>query len=434
MRGPFFSVSIDTRTARGIIIYTCTDTLIITNKSHVNALHYITSESLCEPSSEPSKSNLEAGRCAMKRAPYELPLASRVSNRSVYRFRTADGVVSKQSFREPELLLLEELWGADLGRLLCVQANYGVVGTVLSAVADSVEMAESSARAAQLCERNIRENDADASVSVIADCTTYEREFDSVVYAPKQYTPLAIGKQRIADALSVLREDGGLYLAASKRTGLTRYEECLRNIATDVTRISERGDYRLLEARRAIERPTYVTPQRIQTTVNGVDLTFVSVPGLFAANALDDGTRLLLETVPIEEGERVLDLCCGYGAIGAYAARTGCDVWLSDDDRVATLCAKRSLRASEAEGTVVTADCTEGMRSQVDSVLCNPPTHAGSGVLSELFAGVCDLLAPDGQLTVVHHCTLDLQKHLTTVGTVETHRTGAEHVVMTVTP
>lgn len=69
-------------------------------------------------------------------------------------------------------------------------------------------MTETSARAAQLCERNIRENDADATVSVVADCTSDERAFDSVVYAPKQYTPLAIGKQRIADALSVLRPEG----------------------------------------------------------------------------------------------------------------------------------------------------------------------------------------------------------------------------------
>lgn len=404
------------------------------SESHVNVLQYITSKSLCEPSSEPSKPDFEAGGCAMKRAPYELSLASRVTNRSVYRFQTADGVVSKQSFRDPELLLLEALWDVDLGQLLCLEANYGVLGIVLSAVADSVEMTETSARAAQLCERNIRENDADATVSVVADCTSDERAFDSVVYAPKQYTPLAIGKQRIADALSVLRPEGSLYLAASKRTGLTRYEECLRDIATDVTRISERGDYRLLEARGAIERPTYVTPKEIHATVNGVDLTLVSVPGLFAANALDDGTRLLLETVTIEKGERVLDLCCGYGAIGVYAARTGCDLWLSDDDCIATLCAKRSLRASKAEGTVVTADCTEGIRSQVDRILCNPPTHAGSGVLSELFAGVRDLLAPDGQLTLVHHHELDLQKHLTTVGTVETRRTGAEHVVVNVTP
>lgn len=376
----------------------------------------------------------------MKRAPYELTLASRVSSaRSEYRFRTADGVVSKQSFREAELLLLDALWDVPLGHFLCLEANYGVVGTVLSEQADSVEMTESSARAVQLCAHNSRENDAGASVSLPSDLTTHERAFDTVAYAPKQYTPLSIGKQRIADALSVLRPNGCLYLAASKQTGLTRYEACLREIAADVTLVSERGEYRLLEARGHVsDPPTYVTPRRIHATVNGIDLTLLSVPGLFAANALDSGSRLLLETIEneIKDHERVLDLCCGYGAFGVYAASVAdCDVWLSDDDCLATACAKRSLRASGAVGTVVTADCVEdsAIPRSVDRILCNPPTHAGTGVLSELFTGARAVLAPDGQLTMVHHRELDLREHLTGFDGVKITHTGSDHVVLNAT-
>ena len=78
----------------------------------------------------------------------ELALESRVDDaRPTYRFRAADGVHSKSSFRDSELLLLEELWDAQTGRLLCPEANYGVVGTVLAGVTTDVRMTESSARA-----------------------------------------------------------------------------------------------------------------------------------------------------------------------------------------------------------------------------------------------------------------------------------------------
>lgn len=373
----------------------------------------------------------------MKRTPYELSLASHVSGtRPTYRFRTADGVVSKQSFRTAELLLLEGLWDASLGRLLDPEANYGVVGTVLADAADSVAMTESSTRAAQLCERNVRENDADASVSVVSDLTTLDSEFDTVAYAPKRYTPLSLGKQRIADALSVLRPEGRLYLAASKQTGLTRYDACLNEIATDISYLSERNGYHLLEATRpeSVTPPAYVSPRFLQPTVNGIDLELITVPGVFSASGLDDGTRLLMETVDIDDGERVLDLCCGYGAIGVYAARIAdCDVWLSDDNKLATHCAKNSLCASRVEGTVVTADCVEGVSRTFDSVLCNPPTHAGSGVLSELFAGIDDVLAPDGQLTIVHHRELDLRNYLSFSAN-GVRRTGTNHIVQSYRP
>lgn len=374
----------------------------------------------------------------MKRAPYELALESRVSGaRPTYRFRTADGVCSKQSFRDAELLLVESLWDENLGRLLDLRANYGVVGTVLAEQATCVRMVESSARAAQLCELNAIENSVDVSTTVVADITSLNGPFDEVAYAPKPYTPLTVGKQYIADALSLLRPDGRLFLAASKRSGLSRYEECLREIAADVGQRAEREGCTLLEATRpaAFDSPRYVSTREIRPKIDGMSLSLVTLPGLFSASKLDDGTRLLLETVDVEDGEKVLDVCCGYGAIGTYAGRVAdCEVWLSDDDRIATACTECSLDASDVDGTVVTADCAEGVSGETfDRVLCNPPTHAGDGVLAELFAGVRDVLAPDGELVVVHHRALDLRTYLPQFRSIEMRRIGDEHVVLTAT-
>lgn len=371
----------------------------------------------------------------MKRTPYQLTLESRVPDaQPKYRFDTADGVCSKREFRDAELLLVESLWDVDLGRLLVVEANYGVVPIVLAERARSVRMAESSARATRLCERNAAANDVNATATLVADVTTIDGLFDSVAYAPKPFVPISVGKQRIADALSLVPPGGSVYLAASKQAGLTRYEECLDEIAGTVREIASAGSYSLLEATRPqpFDPPTYVSPRAIAPEIDDTTLSLVTTPGLFSADSLDDGTRLLLENVTVEENDRVLDLCCGYGAIGTYAGRTAdCDVWLSDDDRLATACAERSLSASGVEGTVVTADCVDGVSDRTfDRVFCNPPTHAGRDVLRELFTGVHDVLAPGGELTLVHHRALDLHAHLEQFDSIERIQTGDEHVVL----
>lgn len=371
----------------------------------------------------------------MKRAPYQLTLQSNVSDiRPTFRFHTADGVCSKHDFRRAELLLVNELWDTDLGRLLTVEANYGVVGIVLADRATEACMAESSARAVQLCARNARENHVDVSTTLIADVTTLDGHFDTVAYAPKPDTSLEIAQQRLVDGLAVLRSEGRLYVSASRATGLTRYERTLGEIGVSVERIAESGGYSLLKATAppGFQPPTYVSPRALNPVVNGTTLSLISVDGLFSSSRLDDGTRLLLETASFTDACRVLDICCGHGAIGTYAGRTAdCEVWLSDDDCVATTCAECSLEASGVDATVVTADCAEGVSEQTfDTVVCNPPTHAGNGVLSELFYGIQDILAPDGSLWLVHHRALDLGSHLSAFDTDRCHRRTGEYVVL----
>jgi 16S rRNA (guanine1207-N2)-methyltransferase len=86
------------------------------------------------------------------------------------------------------------------------------------------------------------------------------------------------------------------------------------------------------------------------------------------------------------------------------------------------------------DGTVVTADCLEGVADRTfDRVLCNPPTHAGADVLAELFDGAHGVLAAAGRLEVVHHRALDLRRYLSRFDAIDRVRTGAEHVVLRAT-
>lgn len=385
-------------------------------------------------------------------ARYDLALESRVADGGdEYRFRTADGVCSKRSFRPPELLLADVLWDAGVDSLLVPEANYGVVGVLLAARCERVAMTASSARAARLCEANAAANCVDADVSLMAGIDVLSREvdggdgeaggdvtrrFDAVAFAPKPYAPIDVTAQRLVDAASRLDPGGRVYLAASERTGLNRYEPVLEDVAERVDCVAERGDCRVLEARIGTggvdDVSEYVASRAFEATVDGVSLSLVSLPGVFSATGLDDGTRLLAETATVGDGDRVLDLCCGYGALGAYAASVAdCDLVLSDDDRVATACAERTLDATGVDGTVVTADGVSGVAGECfDRILCNPPTHATDHVLADLFDGARDVLARDGTLFAVYHRDLDLRPQLAAFAEVEGVATGGEHVVV----
>jgi 16S rRNA (guanine1207-N2)-methyltransferase len=375
---------------------------------------------------------------ALSRQGPALALGSRVEDgQPRYEFHTADGCCSPDAFRPAALALLEACWGADLGRLLVPEANYGVVGCVLAGVADAVTMTETSARAAACCERNLATNGVDATVSTTAHPADPGSTFDTVAYAPKPYTPVAVGKQRVANALASLAPGGTLYVAGSTNTGLGRYEDCLADLAGRVETVHD-GEARVVAATRpdTVAPPAFVEPRAFAATVDGVELSLVSVPGTFSAGHLDHGTRLLLETASVADGERVLDLCCGYGPVGAYAgAVADCDLWLTDDDAVSAACAERTLAETGVEGTVVTADAVSGVADRgFDRVLSNPPTHAGDAVLSDLFSGVAGVLTSSGSATVVHHRRLDLSRHFERFRSVETLATGEEHVVVRLEP
>lgn len=59
----------------------------------------------------------------------------------------------------------------------------------------------------------------------------------------------------------------------------------------------------------------------ISDVINGIDLRMNTSNDLFSPSGLDLGTRAMLETRPAQAGERILDLGCGAGWVGIYAAK-----------------------------------------------------------------------------------------------------------------
>lgn len=144
---------------------------------------------------------------------------------------------------------------------------------------------------------------------------------------------------------------------------------------------------------------------QVQAELLGKTFRFTTAPGLFSADRVDDGTRLLLEHLPTFEPRRVLDLGCGYGALGLpIAARfPNARFVLADRD---TLAVEFSRRNAESNGlTNVEARPSLGYRDvddgEWDWVLCNVPARIGDQAIAYILGEGARRLAAGGELRVV---------------------------------
>lgn len=144
----------------------------------------------------------------------------------------------------------------------------------------------------------------------------------------------------------------------------------------------------------------------VRATLLGRPLALATAHGLFSADRVDDGTRLLLAHLPARAPSDVLDLGCGYGALGlaVAAAHESACVTLVDRDLVAVAYAARN---AEAMG-LLRARALGGLGyreldvdARFDWVLCNVPARIGERAITYLMAEGARRLRPHGEVRVV---------------------------------
>ncbi|NJP44008.1 methyltransferase [Actinacidiphila epipremni] len=147
--------------------------------------------------------------------------------------------------------------------------------------------------------------------------------------------------------------------------------------------------------------------------------------GVFCADRLDLGTRLLLTHLPRREGQdRVIDLGCGNGVLGTAAAvaNPGSEVVFTDESHQALASAEATFHANAAleareRARFVLADAAAGVPAgSADLVLNNPPFHSHRATTDatarRMFGTARAALHPGGELWVVanrhlgHHTRL----------------------------
>lgn len=139
--------------------------------------------------------------------------------------------------------------------------------------------------------------------------------------------------------------------------------------------------------------------------LRGMDFTFTTDAGVFSRERVDFGSLLLIEAMQIDPTDTVLDMGCGYGPIGAVAARLAHQgyVYMVDVNERAAALARRNLRANKImNADVRVGDALEPVRGiAFDTILTNPPIRAGKAVIYRMVDEAHEALKPGGSLWVV---------------------------------
>ena len=145
-------------------------------------------------------------------------------------------------------------------------------------------------------------------------------------------------------------------------------------------------------------------PAECAFTYRGIDLTFRTDAGVFSRGEVDTGTRVLLEALPEEMHGEILDLGCGWGAIGISVARKWPEtrVTMADVNTRALELTRENAKRNRAEVICAESDGMAAFQGKAfDAVVTNPPIRAGKQVIYRMFADAAEALKPDGALYLV---------------------------------
>lgn len=126
----------------------------------------------------------------------------------------------------------------------------------------------------------------------------------------------------------------------------------------------------------------------IRTYLRGKSFEFLTSSGVFSKERVDLGTRLLIESMVLPEEGYVLDVGCGYGAVGIAAATFNPDlrVVMVDTNERAVWLAKQNIEVNHVENAEVRRGYLyEPVKvSTFDCILSNPPVSAGMATVKAI--------------------------------------------------
>jgi 16S rRNA (guanine1207-N2)-methyltransferase len=143
--------------------------------------------------------------------------------------------------------------------------------------------------------------------------------------------------------------------------------------------------------------------RKIDFNIRDIKLQFITDAGVFSKSGVDYGSCVMLNTLPKINGD-VLDLGCGYGAIGIAIAKLNpmCRVTMIDiNERAVELTEKNILLNKVENAECFQSDAFENVKGVYDVIVCNPPIRTGKKVIYPMFENSIKYLNSDGSLYIV---------------------------------
>lgn len=333
-----------------------------------------------------------------------------------------DLAVQKLDKERPSIIVaVEDIPIQTDDSVLVLEAGDGGLGLVMGAVHPQTKflLYNSDVSMERLTERNIEANfgiSHDSCVITAAELkqAKNKKEIDAVIYCPQVSglapSSLDLIRAEIALGAGILKPDGKFFLVTKTKSGANSHKEIMETIfGSNVTIIGRGGGgHRVLMAQNSSGALREIPNIRrnIHFSVCGYKFDLESESSLFSKDDLDLGTRILLEKVDLSGFERLLDVGCGWGAIGIVAAtmnKKG-EVFMVDINNRATEVAKDNVSriGLDSRVTVVTTDDFKSdVEGNFDLVLSNPPFHANTEQLMNLFKQVRDKMRKNGKFYLV---------------------------------
>lgn len=133
------------------------------------------------------------------------------------------------------------------------------------------------------------------------------------------------------------------------------------------------------------------------------DFVFKTDNGVFSKGELDYGTYLLLTTVlNLDIKGKVLDLGCGYGAIGVVISKLkNTKVTMVDVNKRAVRLSKMNVSDNKCDCLVINSDGYLNVSDKFDYIITNPPIRVGKTKLYELMIDSKNYLNENGVIYLV---------------------------------
>ncbi|MCL1977836.1 MAG: methyltransferase [Candidatus Bathyarchaeota archaeon] len=137
----------------------------------------------------------------------------------------------------------------------------------------------------------------------------------------------------------------------------------------------------------------------------GKNFEFLTASSVFSKKHIDTGTQLLIESMILPQSGLVLDIGCGYGAVGIAAAgfNSKLQIYMTDvNTRAVSLTKKNIERNRIANAQVLCGHLYEPVEDlKFDCILSNPPVSAGMETVKAIITEAPKIMHPGGAFEMV---------------------------------
>lgn len=215
--------------------------------------------------------------------------------------------------------------------------------------------------------------------------TEIDARFDAVIiYYPKTKLRFDYYLSMIS---KLLNTDATIYVVGEKKGGVKSCEKQIKSYSPKANKLDAARHCQLYSAwfngevcAKQMDDWFNVRPTTVNIDSKSVELDLYSLPGVFSASGVDEGTQLLLDTIEPVSGKGI-DFGCGCGIISAAVAKAfGCQLTAIDVDALAVASSNKTFAMNNIDAQAIASNGLSELVNagkQFNFIVTNPPFHTG---------------------------------------------------------